>query len=365
MKSSLIQDGTTSVGLDTDLLETAAGLTISGTENTVEPASEDFAVGFDITEESDFLFSNEDGFTPLAGEIEHTGTVTFGSAAGDITVGDFTVGYDAERQTEDTSGFFVQNTVDGAVPEGAILFDVGNPGSLDIAEMELNLDDADLLVASEFAHLLLNTGLASDNLTGADVGDVAIDAVTEDVTKPSEFLVQDGTTSVGLDTDLLETAAGLTLSGTENTVEPASEDFAVGFDITEESDFLFSNEDGFTPLAGEIEHTGTVTFGSAAGDITVGDFTVGYDAERQTEDTSGFFVQNTVDGAVPEGAILFDVGNPDSLDIAEMELNLGSADLLVASEFAHLLLDTGLASDNLTGADVGDVAINAITESDF
>ncbi|MDJ0589652.1 MAG: hypothetical protein QNJ72_06595 [Pleurocapsa sp. MO_226.B13] len=175
------------------------------------------------------------------------------------------------------------------------------------------------------------------------------------------LVVQDGTTSVALDTDLLATAAGLTLIESDRTVEPISEEFAVGFDITEDSDFLFNNQDGFTPLEGEIEHTGTVTFDSVIGEITVGDFTIGFDAARQTDELSGFFVQNTVDGAVDD-LILFDIGNPESLAADSDSLDIPQADLLVASEFAHVLSSTGLATDDLTGADVGDAAINAIAE---
>ena len=369
MNSPLIQDGTTSVALDTSLLRTVTGLDFTGLKNTVETLSEGLFAGFDITQESNFKFDTENGFTPLEGEIKHTGTLIFDTPVGEVTVGGFSIGFDAERQTDKLSGFFVQNTVEGAVAAGAILFDVSTRGILAVEGTELSLSNTDLLVSPELAQFLLDTGLAADDLTGADVGDTEISAVTGDleekVTDTDLALVQDGTTSVALDVDSLTAAAGLTLKDTENTVEPVSEDFAVGFDISEESDFKFSAEDGFAPVEGEIEHTGTVTFGSAAGDIIVGDFTVGFDAERQTDDISGFFVQNTVEGAVPDGAILFDVSNPESLEITDTKLNLGSADLLVASEFAQILLDTGLATDNLTGADVGDVAINAITESDF
>ncbi|MEO1670947.1 MAG: hypothetical protein AAFR77_09210 [Cyanobacteria bacterium J06631_2] len=401
-EATLIQDGTTSVALDTELLTAAAGLTLSGAEDTVDPASEDFAVGFDITEESDFVFSDEDGFAPLAGTIEHTGTITFDSAAGDITVGDFSIGFDAARVSETTSGFFVANTFEGVLPDGAVLFDVGVPDALEIEADELNIGTADLLVANEFADILLDTGLAADDLTGADVGDAAIagiidevvepdpeeETVTEDdstdvpieieiidpsfpievevsddsvtVIEPGQTLVQDGTTSVGLDVELLEDAAGLTLSGAEDTVDPASEDFAVGFDITEESDFIFSEDDGFAPVSGTIEHTGTVTFDSAAGDITVGDFSIGFDAARVSETTSGFFVANTFEGVLPDGAVLFDVGIPESVEIEDSELSLGTSDLLVAQEFADILQETGLAASDLTGADVGDAVINTL-----
>ena len=357
---NLVQDGTTSVALDTDLLTEAAGLTLTSVDNTVDPISEEFAVGFDISETSDFIFSDKNGFTPIAGEIEHTGTVTFASAAGDIIVGDFAIGFNASRITEDASGFFVENTVAGVLPDGAILFDISNPESLEITESELKIGDADLLVAPEFASTLLETTLAADNLTGADVGDAAINAITIDLTDLNLGRVKDGTTSVALDTDLLTEAAGLTLTGANHTVDPISHDYAVGFDITEESDFIFSNQNGFTPIAGEIKHTGTVTFSSEVGHITVGDFDIGYDASRVTEDTSGFYVKNTVDDVLPDGAILFDVSNPESLDISESKLSLGKADLLVAKEFASTLLETGLAANDLTGADVGDAAIDAI-----
>jgi uncharacterized protein YjbI with pentapeptide repeats len=360
-----VKDGTTSVGLDTALLESAAGLTLSGSENTVDPVSGEFAVGFDITEKSDFSFSDVDGFTPVDGEIEHTGTITFNSGAGHITVGDFSIGFDASRTTEDTSGFFIENTVEGVLPDGAVLFDIGNPESLEAGGGNLSIDNANLLVAPEFADTLVETKLAASDLTGADVGDANIQGVTENQTKDNVSLAQvkDGTTSIGLDTALLESAAGLTLSGSENTVDPVSGEFAVGFDITEKSDFLFSNADCFTPVAGEIEHTGTITFNSGAGDITVGDFSIGFDASRTTEDTSGFFVENTVEGVLPDGAVLFDVGNPESLEAGDGTLSLGTADLLVAPEFSDTLVGTGLAASDLTGADIGDVAVNADTMS--
>ncbi|HHP7230654.1 MAG TPA: hypothetical protein ACFCUY_07325, partial [Xenococcaceae cyanobacterium] len=131
LNTTLVKDGITSVTLDTELLQTAAGLTFTGTEATVEPVSQQFAIGFDITEESDFAYDEQDGFTPIEGEIEHTGTVTFDSDNfGEVTVGNFRIGFNAERQTDGASGFFVQNTVDGLV-NNTILFDIGNPNNLE------------------------------------------------------------------------------------------------------------------------------------------------------------------------------------------------------------------------------------------
>ncbi|HHP7232513.1 MAG TPA: hypothetical protein ACFCUY_16840, partial [Xenococcaceae cyanobacterium] len=322
----------------------------------------------------------------------------------------------AERQTDGASGFFVQNTVDGLV-NNTILFDIGNPNNLEADSNSLDVGQANLLVAPEFAGILQFGGLASEDLTGSDVGDAVINATTnnppadddmdnppsddsddsdddmdnppnppvddmdnppsddsddsdDDMDNPpsddsddgSQSIIQDGTTSVALDTELLQTAAGLNLTGTNGTEEPVSEQFAVGFDITEESDFAYNQQDGFTPVAGEIEHTGTVTFNSEIGEITVGNFRIGFNAERQTDNTSGFFVQNTVDGAVAAGTILFDVSNPDSLEADSDSLDVGQSDLLVAPEFAEILQDNNLASDNLTGADVGDAVINATTD---
>lgn len=206
----------------------------------------------------------------------------------------------------------------------------------------------------------LKSAVDEFDLGGSTLQDI-INIKEDDLANTS--IVQDGTTSVSLDTDLLETAAGLTLAGNDNTVEPASEEFALGFDITEESNFIFNFQEGFSLVGGEIEHTGTVSFESGAGEITVGDLTIGFDSSRQTENTSGFFVQNNVDGAVGEGTILFDVGNPENIEANASNLDIETSDLLVSSEFADVLQSTGLSADNLTGADVGDVTVNAIAES--
>ncbi len=163
--------------------------------------------------------------------------------------------------------------------------------------------------------------------------------------------LEDGVTNVSFDTEFLASEAGLTFSEAEDTVEPTSEVFDLGFDITEESDFVFSEANGFTPLGGTIEHTGTVTFESGAGDVTVGDVSVSYDESRVSDTTSGLFVSNNVEGVIPEEAVLFDVGTFDG-----SILNIGKADLLIANEFADILQETGLASSDLTGADVGDIS---------
>ena len=199
-----------------------------------------------------------------------------------------------------------------------------------------------------------------------------IEPIAEDVYRAQ---INDGTTSVTLDTELLTSAAGLTLTGAENTVAPTSEQFAVGFDITEGSELILSSDvfepNDLTPIIGfaEINHTGTLTFSTSTdniGDITVGDFTIGYDASRQTDNTSGFFLENTVDGVLPDGAILFDISFSESVSISDIDPlsgsvdNFGPVNLLVAPELATILSQTGLAASDLTGADVGDAATSFV-----
>jgi hypothetical protein len=172
-----VESGVTSVFLDTAVLETAAGLTLTGAVGTADPATPDFQVGFAITDETDFTFSVEDGFTPLGGTIEHIGSVTFND---DITVGDFSIGFDPSRITNSASGFFVEDTLDTI---GTILFDISNPGTLAFDGENLTLAEADLLVSPEFAGVLNDT-----NLTGATVGRAQTDAVATAVPEPATTL---------------------------------------------------------------------------------------------------------------------------------------------------------------------------------
>jgi hypothetical protein len=170
--------------------------------------------------------------------------------------------------------------------------------------------------------------------------------------------VNSGVTSVALDTELLKSAAGLTLDRTNNTVAPASDKYAVGFGIKHDSDLTYNNKNGFTPVGGTIEHSGTVTFKTdSLGPVTVGDFSVGYDGDRKSDKASGFYVKDIAG----TGAILFDVSNPDSLTANPRNLNVGRADLLVSPEFDTFLNQKGLAKSSIKGADVGDVQIDAMS----
>lgn len=168
-----------------------------------------------------------------------------------------------------------------------------------------------------------------------------------------EFDVIGGSTSVLLDTALLSSAAGLDLFGTVGDVLPGDLGMgSVAFPINARDGSLpttFSYDAGLASFSGAIEHEGGVQFNDGA--VTVGDFTIGFDAGRVAGDNSGFFVESTLSIA----AILFDVQLKDPAPIADASDLIINADLVVSPEFAAFLGDAGL-----TGADVGDAQINAI-----
>lgn len=163
-----------------------------------------------------------------------------------------------------------------------------------------------------------------------------------------------GQTSVYLDFELLSAAAGLNLSGVSaGVIVPGELDDSVAFSITtpDSADlpttFGYDSDDFFGTFGGTIEHRGAVYFNDDT--IEVGNFTIGY---RE----SGFYVGDNLG----LGIILFDIG----LTGADPGVDqfIASGDLLVSNEFATLLLDAGLASSDLTGADVGDALISGLNQ---
>ncbi|MEO1208907.1 MAG: PEP-CTERM sorting domain-containing protein [Cyanobacteria bacterium J06638_20] len=169
----------------------------------------------------------------------------------------------------------------------------------------------------------------------------------------ANFVVDSGVTSVFLDVDTLSTV-GLDLTGTVGEVQPpVSDDFLVGFTITPETDFSFSDEGGFTLLGGSIEHTGGVEFnGGTDGELAVGDFSIGFDATRVDETTgaTGFFVQDLL----TTSAVLFDIaGVAPSFDGENLTID---GELLVSEELSGVL-----GNPALIGAAVGSAQINAAT----
>ena len=158
-----------------------------------------------------------------------------------------------------------------------------------------------------------------------------------------------------LDTALLESAAGLTISGTsDEVIVPGNiSTDSVAFGINSPSatapllptTFSYDSDDFLTTFSGTIEHLGSVFFNTDT--VEVGNFTIGFDGARASATTSGFFVESTVGIS----AILFDVAPPTALSATATDLTI-AADLLVSPDFAGFLNDTGL-----TGVDVGDALV--------
>ncbi len=174
----VIESGVTSVFLDLALLEEATGITLVSVDSEAEPFSEDFQLGFAITEDTDFSFElvpTPPFFNPLGGTIEHSGTITLALDSAQVTIGDFSIGFDPNRVSQTTSGLFVADTL--ADPLGLeILFDLSSTSAAAVANDQLVISDTDLLLAPELA-----TALAQPDLAGVDVGDVRIDATVGEV----------------------------------------------------------------------------------------------------------------------------------------------------------------------------------------
>jgi hypothetical protein len=174
--------------------------------------------------------------------------------------------------------------------------------------------------------------------------------------------VDGGATSVALDTATLASAANLTLSGVSPGIGAGSLPGSVAFPITARTaptlptTFAYNPASFLTSFSGTIEHRGSVFFNT--GTVEVGDFSIGYDAARAVglgaTQPSGFFVRSNRGVS----AILFDVAGPTTLTPTAASLTIQS-NLLVSPEFAGFLQQNGLATTNLTGADVGDALVQA------
>jgi len=179
--TSTVQSGVTSVAIDGELLESAAGIVIVDAENTVPPVSEDFQLGFAITNESDFTYE-VDPFSPIGGIIQHSGIVNLTVDVGDplppqaISIGNFAIGFDESRISDNNSGFFLADTLEDNGLD--ILFEIGNPASAAVAETALDLNNADLNIAPEFAAIINSLTIEDLDLTGVDVGDASINALS-------------------------------------------------------------------------------------------------------------------------------------------------------------------------------------------
>ncbi|NJM68758.1 MAG: hypothetical protein HC862_00275 [Scytonema sp. RU_4_4] len=149
------------------------------------------------------------------------------------------------------------------------------------------------------------------------------------------YQVQSGVTSVYHDLSYLS-SIGLNLTGTDNTVEPINSNFLVGFNIAPATNFTFSDVNGLTPILGIIEHNGTVTFNNQT---TVGNFSVGLDPTRATNNASGLFLKDTVS----LNTALFDLSAPETVVFDGKNLTLTGVKLLLSPEFAGILGNPSLA----------------------
>jgi hypothetical protein len=163
------------------------------------------------------------------------------------------------------------------------------------------------------------------------------------------YQVKSGVTSIDRDHEQILKSIGLNITGTNDTVTPVPSNYLVGFNITPASNFTFSDEGGFTPLSGTVEHTGTVTFNDQ---ITVGNFSIGIEPGRTVSGASGLVLKDTVS----LNTILFDLGAPEStaLDSKNLTLTLANVQLLISPEFAGVL-----GKPNLAGLFAGNAQITA------
>lgn len=184
----------------------------------------------------------------------------------------------------------------------------------------------------------------------AGVGPVAVVtiAVSAGVARADVVYTVGGQTNVLLDLALLQAAASLQLTGISDGViapgnlGPNSVAFTITSPVSAEfpTTFRYDANDFSGTFAGSINHRGTVTFNNA---ITVGNFEIFFD--------NGFKVADRQSGL----GVLFDIAVTSATPtVAEFN---ATGNLLVSSNFAAILQQLGLASSNLTGADVGDAWI--------
>ncbi|MDE0890073.1 MAG: hypothetical protein OSA40_11510 [Phycisphaerales bacterium] len=169
-----------------------------------------------------------------------------------------------------------------------------------------------------------------------------------------------GQTNVLLDFELISSVTDLELTGvSDGVIIPGNlGNDSVAFAITSPyaetgaTNFQYDTMDFFGSFSGSIEHRGTLTFNEA---ITIGNFDIGYDAGLQAFTVSDTFFNGSGLGAL--FAVVIDEASP-SLSTFDV-----TGDLLITANFATILIDLGLTSTDLTGADVGDAWIQGLNQS--
>jgi hypothetical protein len=171
-----VKSGVTSVYHDLPELSTI-GINLSNPQQTIPPVTDNFLLGFKIAPTSNFKFSDANGFTPIAGTIEHFGTVLFNS---NTTIGNFSIGYDPTRAVNGVSGFFLKDTVS----TNTVLFDLSIPAnSVAFNGKNLRITDVNLLISPELAGILNNP-----SLVGRLGGNARLDADVAAVPEPGSLL---------------------------------------------------------------------------------------------------------------------------------------------------------------------------------
>ena len=167
-----------------------------------------------------------------------------------------------------------------------------------------------------------------------------------------------GQTNVLLDFALIEEATGLAFDGVSDGVivpgnlGPGSVAFAITSPNSANlpTSFNYDTDDFGNTFSGSIGHRGSVSFTGSA-DVTVGNFTIGYDAAY------GFQVIDNLDLQLA----LFDVSIAEAVPGADTFEVTG--DLLISEAFATALLDLGLSGIDLTGVDVGDTFVQGLNQA--
>lgn len=171
-----VNSGVTSVYHD--LLELSnIGINLSNPQDTIPPVTDSFLLGFKIAPSTNFTFSDANGITPIAGTIQHFGTVVFNSQT---IIGNFSIGYDPTRAVNGVSGFFLKDTVS----TNTVLFDLSIPAnSVAFNGKNLSITNVDLLISLELASILNNPSLA-----GVLGGTARLDADVAPVPEPGTVL---------------------------------------------------------------------------------------------------------------------------------------------------------------------------------
>jgi len=217
------------------------------------------------------------------------------------------------------------------------------------ASITLSVLDDGPTESTEFITFELANGEQYEPDPDASTVDLTINDGGEDV----EFDLKSGTVSVFFDLELLEAETGLTLVSIDSEGTPFSDAFQVGFPITEDTDFRFNPLRA--PSGGTIELAGALTFALGDTQVTLGEFSIGFDPARFSDIASGIFVADTLDDELGLD-ILFDIGSQES-NVSNDEFDLSGANVLLAPELVNAL---GLA--DIAGTDVGNARIDGTVQ---